>query len=274
MVSTTTENTTTARDASREGLRERAVFTIVQNEPVFLPLWLTYYRRHFEAADIYVLDHDSTDGSTAGLDGWCHVVPVHRGKSFDHQWLRGTVQAFQQFLLQSYRAVLFAEADELVVADPTRHHGLAGYIRNLRAPAACCTGYNIVHYPDEPELRFDLPILRQRRYWHRASRYCKRLLSTVPLAWSVGFHEETRIPQAAPDPGLFLFHLHRVDYGYCLARHRAAAGRDWNELDVRICHGWQNRIVDDEPFHRWFYGDHEPGGAEREIIPEHLRDAF
>ena len=45
--------------------KRRAVLTIVQNEAVFLPIWLRYYSRFFAPDDIYVLDHESTDGSTS-----------------------------------------------------------------------------------------------------------------------------------------------------------------------------------------------------------------
>ena len=54
--------------ASSEGLphrrQRRAVITIVHNEPVFLPIWLAYYSRFFAPDEIYVFDHESTDGST------------------------------------------------------------------------------------------------------------------------------------------------------------------------------------------------------------------
>ena len=49
--------------------RRAAVFTIVQNEPVFLPIWERYYQRHFDRDDIFVLDHDSTDPTTIASDG-------------------------------------------------------------------------------------------------------------------------------------------------------------------------------------------------------------
>src|SRR4051794_15749244 len=129
--------------------RSRAAFTIVQDEPVFLPLWLSHYGRFFEPKDLYVLDHGTTDGSTSGLAGVCTVISVHRETSFDHAWLRSTVERFQSFLLQSYETVLFAEADELIVTDPDRHDGLDDYIEALREPAACCTGFNVVQQPSE-----------------------------------------------------------------------------------------------------------------------------
>ena len=37
--------------------RAAAVFTIVREEAVFLPIWLRYYAAHFAPKDIYVLHH-------------------------------------------------------------------------------------------------------------------------------------------------------------------------------------------------------------------------
>ena len=260
--------------------RRRAVFTISRNESTFLPMWLRYYRRHFEPADIYVLDNDSSDGSTEGLRGSCNVVPVHRDESAEGGgasllvWLEGTVEDFQAFLLRSYDAVLFAEVDELIVPDPRTYPDLGAYIDRLEGPAACCTGYNVVHYPDEePPLRYNEPILRQRRYWHLSPRwYSKRVLGRIRLSWSVGFHEEYNAPGVQPDPGLFLIHLHRVDYEYCLARHRASAGREWPEDDLRFNLSWHQRIAEPAEFRDWFFGGEDLEGTPRQEIPERIRE--
>jgi hypothetical protein len=134
--------TLSGADSSRQGARRRAVFTIVQNEPLMLPLWLGYYGRYFEADDRYVLDHDSTDGSTDLLEG-AHHVPIHRRGSFDHRWLRETVEAFQAFLLSSYDAVLLTELDEFVVADPRRGQSAYGFLKGAVErflDGACGTG--------------------------------------------------------------------------------------------------------------------------------------
>lgn len=289
-------------------MRNRAVFTIVQNEPVFLPLWLRYYGRYFEPCDIYVLDHDSIDRSTEGVDARYNLLGVHRDESFDHEWLKNTVAAFQTFLLHSYENVLFAEVDEFILADPDAYSGLDDYIARFRDRVARCTGFDVVHYAnEEPALRFDEPILAQRKYWYASRLFCKPLLAKVPLSWGVGFHDEGRslerrqrrrrrrrrlrllrravgglvrgrAPgvdrklrdlQPAPDPDLLLVHLHRVDYGYCLARHRSNASRNWNERDLQAGLGRQNRIVDSDEFDEWFYRDSKDG--ERQLIPEHLK---
>ncbi len=250
--------------------RAAAAFTIAQNEPLMLPLWVDYYRRYFDADDLYVLDHDSADESVRRVADRCHVVPVHRAMSFDHRWLRGTVESFQSFLLSSYETVLFAEVDEFVIADPRRYGGLGDYIARLRHLAVRCAGFNVVHQPDEPPIRFDEPILAQRAYWHASLGYSKRLIARVPLAWSEGFHEEYNAPDHPPDPALMLVHLHRVDYDRCLARHRSSASRNWSVEDIARGDGQQNRIAGDEEFSRWFH--HGPDlDAPRELIPEHVR---
>jgi hypothetical protein len=252
-------------------MRKRAAFTIVQNEPLFLPLWLQYYGRYFDQADLYVLDHNSDDGSTAEVGTRCNLLRVHRDKSFDHAWLNATVTAFQTFLLQSYQRVLFAEADEIVVAEPTEYDGLDDYIERCPHPVARCTGFEVVHYPDEePPLHFDRPVLAQRHYWHASGVYSKPLLSAVPMSWSLGFHEAIAFPDLRPDPGLFLVHLHRIDYGACAARHRATAARNWNERDIRDRLGMHNRLVEeDEAFKSWFFRGED--NTHRVRIPERLK---
>ncbi len=238
-----------------------------------LPLWLRYYGRFFDADDLFVLAHDTSDGSTNGLAGSCNVVPVHRQAAFDHRWLRTVVEDFQQFLLRSYDTVLFAEVDEFVVADPARYAGLDAYIDALDAPAARCTGFNVVHQEDEPALRFDEPLLAQRRCWHASLAYSKRLIARTPLQWSQGFHHEYRAPDAPPDPELLLVHLHRVDYDWCLQRHQRSAARDWSEADRVGGAGAQNRIAEAAAFEQWFRRGPDLD-APAELIPPHIKDVL
>lgn len=255
---------------AREGAGRRAAFTIVHNEALWLGLWLAHYSRFFDADDLFVLDHGSTDHSTSELGGACHVVPVHRQAAFDHHWLKTVVEDFQAFLLRSYDVVLFAEADEFIVADPLRYAGLDAYLDALDRPAARCSGFNVVHQPDEPPLRFDEPLLRQRRYWHASLEYSKRLAARIPLRWSDGFHAEFNAPDDAPDPALLLVHLHRADYDACLARHAMSAARDWNQADLETAAGAQNHIADRQAFDEWFRRGPDLD-APRELIPDHIR---
>lgn len=258
--------------APAPGSRSRAAFTIVKDEAPMLARWLAHYGRSFDPADLYVLDHASTDGGTSGLAGRATVIPVHRDSAFEHRWLRHTVQRFQAFLLQSYKTVVFAEVDEMIVADPRRHEHLGAYIEAMPGPSARCSGFNVVHLPAEPPLDPDRPVLAQRSTWHASLEYSKRLVSRVPLRWIDGFHVELSQPDGPPDPDLLLVHLHRADHDACLARHRASAARRWLQEDLDGDLGSQNRIADPEAFEAWFSAGDDLD-APPELIPAHLRNS-
>lgn len=240
-----------------------AIFTIVQNEPVWLPIWINHYRKQVEPGHLYILDHDS-EGEGAELlqdlkQIGVNVVPVHRRVSFDHAWLADTVQRFQQFLLCSYEAVLFAEVDEIIAVVPHSGH------RNLQEYAATvltngrefvrCTGYEVVHKPqEEPPLNWSQPLLKQRSWWYRSELYSKPLLSSIPLTWEKGFHRTSNVLCRAChiDQDLLLIHLHKLDFDYCVERHKETALRKWSDPDKESGAGRQNRMVDPVELQTWF----------------------
>ncbi len=180
--------------------RKAAVFTIIQDEPYFLPKWVAHYRTLFPARDMYILNHG--DGPVTTNEGI--VVPVHRTASFDHNWLRDTVQAFQRFLLQSYECVLFVEVDEIVFSNDGKP--VMDFIDIFLASdchAVRCHGFEIVHMRDrEPALQEGVPILCQRGFWSPSRMYSKILLSKRPLKWVIGFHDITadRLSSSWPGP--------------------------------------------------------------------------
>lgn len=229
----------------------RAVFTMVYNEPVFLPIWLRYYSRFFAPEDIYVLDHQSTDGSTAE-DGFVRVPLEHETTS--ELWKIEASEAQQRDLLERYDAVLFTDVDEIVAPDPDRGT-LGDYVEDFSDEFVNCVGYEVLHLKDvEPPLSLDRPILEQRRHWYRNPGYDKPLLARAPMSWVPGFHARGD-GRRNPDPSLRLIHLHRMDYAICLDRHRARLSREVEESDVATGRAYQNRIVEQADFERWFYED-------------------
>ncbi len=154
-----------------------ALITIVHNEEFFLPIWLRYYGRAFAADDIYVLDHDSTDGSTDS-DGFVRIPVSH--ETVDHVWMRDTIQALQHELLERYEAVLVTDVDELVVPDP-RVGSLREYIDGLTDDFVNCRGVEIVHArAEEPPFDPSLLVLDQRHYWKWNPWYNKPALAECP----------------------------------------------------------------------------------------------
>ncbi len=142
--------------------RSRSIVTMVHNEPVFLPIWLSYYSRFFEPGDLYVLDNDSTDGSTSG-NGFMRI-PVSNA-SVDHTWMVRTIEELQRELLERYDVVVVTDVDEIIA--PVPEHGTLGdYLDGFDEEWVNCLGYELIHMRDrEPALDLERPILDQRRYW-------------------------------------------------------------------------------------------------------------
>jgi len=254
------------------GRPRRAVLTIVRNEPVFFPIWLDYYSRFFDPGDIYVLDHGTTDGSTA-RDGYVRIPVAH--DTVDHEWMVRAIEERQHELLDRYDVVLVTDVDEIVAPAPETGT-LADYIDGFREDYVNCRGYELIHLVDR-EGPFDpaRKVLEQRGYWFANDIYDKPALATQPLRWKPGFHR-TADGGMRPDPDLYLIHLHRMDYEICLDRHRYRQGRAWNERDVAL--GWasHNRITENAEFARWFYEDTgvEWGEVVVEPIPPAWRALF
>lgn len=229
----------------------RAVITMVHNESVFFPIWLRYYSRFFDAADVYVLDNETTDGSTA-RKGFVRI-PVKQDK-VDHIWMQRTIQALQHDLLERYDLVVVCDVDEIIAPVP-EVGTLGAYLDCFDDPFVNCLGYEVVHMKErEPPLDPEKPVLDQRRWWFPNDAYSKPVVATVPMEWSPGFHARAD-RQAKIDPDLRLIHLHRMDYELCLERHRLRRRKRWAAEDQQRSWAVHNQIVDSAEFERWFYTD-------------------
>ncbi|MGH3827328.1 MAG: RICIN domain-containing protein [Pseudonocardiaceae bacterium] len=232
----------------------RAVVTIVRDESVFLPIWLRYYGRFFSARDMYVLDHQSVDGSTEG-HGFVRVPVSH--PEYGASWQRDVQQCYQHELVGRYDVVLCTDVDEIVAPDP-RLGDLGTYIDRFNDDFITCQGYEILHQKDhEPPFDPAKPVLGQRFTWYANPAYSKSLLARVPMFWHGGCHERVD-GRTNNDPHLYLLHLHRMDYDLCLARHENRTRFPLAQVDQDQGWGYQNRITDLAEFSAWFY--HDSGG--------------
>ena len=204
-------------------MKDCAVFTIVKNEKLFLPIWIKHYKKFFDNYDIYILDHESNDDSTKNLD--VNVIPIYNEFTFDQNWLISTVQNFQCELLKNYKAVLFAEGDELIYTlDKPLNEIINLFINDETVNYQTCNGYEIIqNLETEKSLSENDEIIKNRNYWYYSPQYyCKTLLSKIPLNWHYGFHETTS-SQRDYKYNLFLCHLHKYDFEQMLFRHQERA---------------------------------------------------
>ena len=239
-----------ARSTTRAN-RTRAIITIVYNEPVFQPIWLRYYSRFFGPGDMYVLDNETTDGSTDG-DGFVRI-PVER-KKVDHTWMVRTIEQLQHELLDRYDVVVVTDVDEII--SPVPEWGTLGeYLDGFDERFVNCLGYEVLHMRDEePPLDLSRAILDQRRWWFYNAGYDKAAIATEPMRWRPGFHGREDFALAV-DPDLRLIHLHRMDFDLCRERHVTRSRRRWAWRDARRRWARHNKIVDEAAFADWFYAD-------------------
>ncbi|WP_030670313.1 RICIN domain-containing protein [Streptomyces rimosus] len=245
--------------------KTRALVTLVRDEPEFFPIWLGYYSRFFAPQDIYVLEHQPRPGLPAD-DRFVHI-PVHN-EVFSSDWQRDVVQRYQHDLVDRYDTVLCTDVDEIVAPDPGLGD-LGAYIDRFSSDHVSCNGYEVLHLKDsEPAFDPVQNVLRQRSTWFPNPLYSKPLLARVPMMWRSGFHERFD-GRADHDPDLYLIHLHRMDYEICLRRHERRSGHLRTRDDIDNNRGYQNRIVDPDAFHHWFYRDRVNGDPlYPEPIPE------
>ena len=214
-----------------------AAVTMTFNEPDWLPIWARHYASELGATNCYVVDHGSTDGSTAGL-GAVNVMRIPRSPQDDER-RAAFMSEFCGSLLRWYDAVLHSDVDEIVVADPRRHAGLLSFCEADRSTVVTATGLDVVHLPaTERALNLALPVTRQRRWLRFSSAMCKPVLVREPVRWTPGFHTVETDPAFGD---LFLFHLRYSDLGRGLSRLAKTRVQPWSGDDA----GAHQRVGDD-----------------------------
>ncbi len=240
---------------SGTGKKKCAIFVMVQDEKIFLPIWLKYYSRYFDGDDIYILDHRTTDGSVeqAAASFKFNLVRLDYPFSFDHKWFQFTAKEMQAKLLSCYEYVIFTDIDEIIIANEKKYSGLDDYINRLDRPYARCTGYELIHMKSkEPDIDPNRAVLAQRKYWYRNKYYDKTLLSSIALNWELGFHE-TSNTKTFRDRDLLLIHLHKLDYDMCRKKSFERSKLPWKEDDIKNNRGWQNRMTNLKKFNKYYY---------------------
>ena len=221
-----------------------AIYTWINNEYIFFPIWLAYYSKYFKSEDIYVSYHDikgdwfeklkdkykfnaiKRDDTDAHFQDWGLAEP-EKSKKMDDDFIN-------ELFSKGYTCIVNTCVDEFIIVDPEKYDGLRQFIEANQKKYYHCQGYEIVHNQDEePALDFDKPLLSQRKYWWKDARYNKPLIFREPLNWVLGKHflvgKENELWY--PHPYLYLFHLTRIDLAPYLARPNQNRKPEWYQLN-------------------------------------------
>jgi glycosyltransferase involved in cell wall biosynthesis len=188
--------------------------TNVYNEQFNLPIWLRHYGQQVGIENCIVVDDGTDDGSTNDI-GDANYIRVPR-TAFDDVNRAEMISTLAAAMLRKYDAVIYSDADELLVADPRRFSSLVEFCEKMPGPSATAIGLNLLHNLNhESFLSGDTKILRQRSHVQFVSPMCKTLIVREAPNWGGGFHS-SKFEPAFSD--LYLFHLRYVDLGESLRR--------------------------------------------------------
>lgn len=200
-----------------------AAVTMVFNESVYLPIWLAHNARQVGIENCYVIDHGSTDGSTANL-GACNVVRIPRSPydpAKQSEWNSG----FCSSLLTWFDWVIYSDVDEILMADPAEAETLVEYCRRPLPEIVTAIGLNTLHLvDDEPTLDLSRPVSVQRPYVFGCASMCKPLLIKRRVEWSPGSHS-ANAPVVFDQ--LYMFHLRWFDLDQGLQRLQKTRAMAW-----------------------------------------------
>jgi hypothetical protein len=226
--------------------RPGAVFTHVNNEDKFFPLWLKHYSQYFEAKDIYVLAHNSNEEFEDYLlegvkNKKFNMIPVSNLSWFNTTWLCQNVSMFQWLLLQSYKTVTYTDVDELIFTDPeSKWKDYREYYMNFEHDTAVVKGYHIASDPfRDPPIDLNKKITEQRTRYLYDPFLDKPLITSKHVQYNNGMHT-TRNLSGPLENDLILFHLHYIDFDLIYAKDNSRTIENWCSEEIKAGFSIQN----------------------------------
>lgn len=188
-----------------------AAVTMTYNEIHKLPRWVDHYERQIgNRADLFVIDHGSSDNSTQNL-GAVNVHHLDRPTTggITQAWRADYVSEFCNNLLDAYDFVIYADADELVFPAIGKGSSLYEYVSSAKQVRGSAIGFDVLHDtrtegPLDPQKR----VFEQRTKLQLVGAMCKTLLTSSPIRWAQGFHCSSHTPAFGD---LILAHLRYAD---------------------------------------------------------------
>lgn len=244
-------------------LEDTAIITIVQNGNEFFKIWYNYYTKFIPKKNIFVINYNSTDGSTENLN--CNILTFKNCSVENVPQGNKIINELKSDLLKKFKYVIYADYDEILF-HPRGLDSIFDSKQRYYTPS----GYEIVQNRHlEKSIDFSQPILSQRNYWYRCLEFDKPLVTSIDFNWANGNHSasisldgnpqfcsQNAILQPNYTEDFYLIHLHKIDYNHCLSLNQKNIIEKGQPKS-----GGSHNFFQGEKFEQWWKD------AERQLIP-------
>lgn len=191
------------------------VISMARNDQFFIPKWIDYYGSQFGYENLFLV-LDGHDQDFPFGEEQVNVIRIPREKQSRSRGDKNRIDLISNLakaLFQRYDLIIAHDIDEILVADPAHHSGLADYLqRPIKYSSLSALGLDVGQNLDlEGPIDTSRPFLQQRSFAHVSARYTKAVVATRPVRWGSGFHRVVK-KNFHIDPELFLFHFGMVDF--------------------------------------------------------------
>jgi len=183
--------------------RDVAIVTVFSDEFQLLARWLEHHGQQVGVSNLYVID-TSVGTFDAACFGRANRVRLP-GPATDEGRCCAFVSDFAAALLNWFDAVMIAEIDTLLVADPGRYSSLIDFCRRCDSDVVTSFGLELVGpIAVDQSVSDEQSIIEPPLYGLATARSAKPSFTRTPIRWSKGLHTWNGPPAFN---GLFSFKL-------------------------------------------------------------------
>jgi hypothetical protein len=251
-------------------MKKACLLTYTHNESFFFPIWIKYYSAIFDPSDIYVVNHNGTDGTVEREQNKHLFNRIDLQTHYNHDFVlvHDFIQKKSAELLEDYQGIFLAETDEILY-HPLGLLEATDFFLSLPVDVVRTLGYEPIHdKATENSIVDDVPLLLQRKWWCETTYMRKPAFYKSVIHYWDNMHNYDE-NYTLIDARFKLIHLKMIDYDVMYNRNcQALSEGNFSPYNLENKVGWQNRIETKEEFDKFY----EEYSSNRKKIPEKFRN--
>lgn len=123
--------------------------TMVYNDPIFLDIWVRYYAKHMNRANLHIITHGPGQDYVHEMGHGCKILECPRdplNPRLDQDRF-AFISDYCSELTKTFDRVIYNDVDEIIILDPAHGGELVEYIEAIPSDVRVITplGLEIVH---------------------------------------------------------------------------------------------------------------------------------